>query len=145
MAQTIKELISLLSDSNDIKYCVPSIIKSVNKEENTVDVEPLDNSAELVSVRLQAQSAKGITYYPKLGSIVIVSFLSKDDGYVSLFSDIDTLSIENENTSLKKILKALSKAVQNIIVTTPAGPSKQVVNLQDFIQVDNLIDALFSH
>lgn len=145
MAETIKDLIQALSDTGDIKYCVVATVLSVDKDANTVDVEPLDNSAELVDIRLQAQAGRGVVYYPKVGSTVVISFLSKDDGYVSMFSDIDTLSIENENTSLKEILKMFSKAVQNIIVTTPAGPSKQVVNIQDFIKVDNLIDNLFSH
>jgi arginine repressor len=145
MAETIKDLIRLLADTGDIKYCVPATVLSVDKTNNTVDVEPLDGTAELIEIRLQAQAGKGIVCYPKIGSTVIVSFLNKDDGYVSMFSAIDTLSIENENTTLKEILKTLSKAVQNIIVTTPAGPSKQVVNIQDFLKVDNLIDTLFSH
>ena len=100
-----------------------------------------------IGVRLQASiddKATGITIFPKVDSFVIVTFINKTTGYVGLYSDIDSIIIENESDSLKDILNDLIDAIRKITVNTPSGPSTlPLVNDVAFKNVDNKVNNLF--
>lgn len=55
----------------------------------TCDCTPLDGSAELLDVRLQAQVENGWALIPKDGSIVTVTMINQFTGFVSQVSEID--------------------------------------------------------
>jgi hypothetical protein len=126
--ENIRDLLLKAIDTGEEKYCQVCKVLTVDKDANTCDVEPLNGGAELVEIRLQAQNSKGIVAYPMEGSIVIVSFLNKDDGYISMLSEIESYALETATESLKDLLEDLIDELINLKVTTNAGASINVIN-----------------
>jgi len=90
----LEEALRELLKGNDEVYSIVGTISEVNKNKRTCDVLPKqDEDAVLYDVRLQADSkvAKGTVCYPKIGSLVVVTFLNKDSGYIALFSEVDSV------------------------------------------------------
>lgn len=124
----------LAKDPNGEIYSKPCEVVSVNSSKRTCVVQPFDGSAKIYNVRLQAgeELSKGVFFKPKKGSSVIVSFLSKNFAYVSLFSEIEELFIDiekivinqGENKGLVKIADMVSTF--NDLIT-------QVNQLQSYI------------
>lgn len=139
----IRDIIRLLNNDTEVKYCALATVLSVDKSANTCDVEPLDNTAELVEVRLQAGNGKGLVMYPVVGSVVVVSFFSRDDAYVSLVSEVELFDIQTQNESLKAIITDLCSAIKTLTVTTPSGPSGTPINFAQFDTITNRLNNLF--
>lgn len=70
-------------------------VDAVDKEARTVDCTPLDESAPMLGVNLQAnqESKFGIVVYPRVGSYVVVGFVADGSAGVVLATD-DIESIE---------------------------------------------------
>lgn len=70
-------------------------VDAVDKEARTVDCTPLDESAPMLGVNLQAnqESKFGIVVYPRVGSYVVVGFIANGSAGVVLATD-DIESIE---------------------------------------------------
>lgn len=71
-------------------------VDAVDKEARTVDCSPLDESAPLLGVNLQAnQGSKfGVVIYPRVGSYVVVGFMSDGAaGIVQMTDDIESIEI----------------------------------------------------
>lgn len=141
--ENIRDIIRLLNNDTEVKYCALATVTSVDKSANTCDVQPLDSTAELVEVRLQAQQGKGLVMYPVVGSVVVVSFFSKDDAYVSLVSDVELFDIRTQNESLKAVIADLCSAIKTLTVTTPMGPSGTPINFAQFDSITNRLNNLF--
>ena len=118
-------------------------VTAVDKDNNTIDCEPLDGSADFVEVRLQAQNGKGLVLYPVIGSDVVVSFFSKDDAFVSMVGQVDTIALESQNESLMQLLSDLIDEVSNLRVTTNQGPSIEVINKPSILAIKNRLPNLF--
>ena len=90
---TIQEAIRHLSQSNAEIYCKVCKVDSVDEEARTADVSPIDESAPILGVNLQAvqESKTGIVAIPKTGSDVVVAFLTDATAVVVLMSDIDKI------------------------------------------------------
>ena len=98
----------------------------------------MNDSAPINNVQLKAGSGNGVLYTPKVDSVVMVSFLSPNKAFVSLFSEIETYSLKNDQQSFIKLIEELSVAIQNLTVITPDGESTPPVNINDFItNLDN--------
>lgn len=71
------------------------VCKVISVDGATCNVEPIDGSAELHGVRLNAvtSNSAGIIITPIVESVVIVNQISKVDSYVSLFSEIEKIEI----------------------------------------------------
>lgn len=84
MAQGCRQTVSLI--------CT---VDAVDKEARTVDCTPLDESAPMLGVNLQAnqESKVGIVVYPRVGSYVVVGFIANGSAGVVLATD-DIESIE---------------------------------------------------
>lgn len=84
MAQGCRQTVSLI--------CT---VDAVDKEARTVDCTPLDESAPMLGVNLQAnqESKFGIVVYPRVGSYVVVGFVADGSAGVVLATD-DIESIE---------------------------------------------------
>lgn len=83
---TLKEAIERLTERNEEVYSIIGKVDAIDKNKRTCDVLPLqDEEAVLYDVRLQAglEGAKGTICFPKVGSVVVVTFLNKDSGYVA--------------------------------------------------------------
>lgn len=89
----LKDILNELVDKRirlEELYSVVGKCKNISESDRTCDVEPLDGSAEILGVRLQASisSHKGVVFIPKDKSEVLVTFINKDTGFVSVYSEI---------------------------------------------------------
>lgn len=89
--EDIKKAIKELSKTNDAIYSVVCEVSNVSEVDMTCDCTPLDGSAELLEVRLQAQLEDGWVLVPKEGSVVTVTMLNQTTGFVSQVSEIDKI------------------------------------------------------
>lgn len=97
------QLIGIWAKENEI-YSKQGSIKSVNESERTCIVTPSDGGPDILDVSLEADytedtstNPKGFFLVPKVGSLVIVSFLDKTEGYISAWTEIDkVISIQEE-------------------------------------------------
>lgn len=133
----------------------PAKVVSVDKESGTCTVN--DDSIDYTDVQLSAtveKKGKRFFLFPKIGSFVLVSPINEDLHrlYVEYFSEIEDfdLKIENvqmqidkegfllkkENETLKKLMSDLIKACKNLKFQTNTGVTIQLLNLQDFINVE---------
>lgn len=93
---TLAEIIQTIAKTNDAIYSVVGVVDSVDKNKRTCDVKPTENKeAILYDVRLQAtpEGSNGKVYFPAVGSVVVVTFLNKNTGYVALFSEVDSVEM----------------------------------------------------
>lgn len=98
--KNIGELLRMIVDDPTKEiYSIVAEVTELNETERTVDVTPLNGDAEIFGVRLQSSISlnTGLVIFPKVGSVVIVTFLNKLTGYVSTFSEIDKIYINSEN------------------------------------------------
>lgn len=91
----ISELIKTLAKNGDPVNCLICTVTKVDKSERTVDCEPVNEDAPLLDVNLQAnqQGKVGFVQIPRIGSYVVVGFLSDGVAAVVLLCD-DVESIE---------------------------------------------------
>ncbi|MGR3178298.1 MAG: hypothetical protein ACUZ8E_09620 [Candidatus Anammoxibacter sp.] len=97
---------------------------NVNADKRTCDFEPISDIAKREGIRLQSliSESKGFVLIPKEGSDIVVTFLNKSTGFVSLTSEIEKIHFEAGGEDLKLILNDLIKEIKNTITNTPAGP-----------------------
>ena len=81
-------------------------VDAVDKEARTVDCTPIDESAPLLGVNLQANqdSKTGIVVYPRVGSYVVVGFVADGNaGVVLTTDDIESIevAVKEEGTRLR--------------------------------------------
>lgn len=148
----IKRAIRKIAGSPSEFYSVVAKVLSVNKDNATCDVSPLSGGADIFNVRLNSLlgAKRGLLIFPQVGSTVIVSFLNKDNAYVSQYSDIDSYNIyivdqkfelDKKGIAAKSSTADLTKTVNKFIdvidsvlsilnefqVMTPQGPSTNVM------------------
>ncbi len=149
----MKDIIQQLAKTGDEIYAKIGEVISIDLNNMTVDVKPLDGSADIDDAYLQADSDNGgWLMIPKKGSLVGVVFINKETAIVASTGQIDqaTLEIETvkleinqdgfllkkENETLKKLMADLIKAIKAMKFTTPNGPTISLINLPDFIDVE---------
>jgi hypothetical protein len=145
LTDNLRDIIRALAATGDLPYSVPGVVTAVNKRKGTVSVDPVDDSAELVGVLLQADAASGFVVYPVVGSTVIVSFLDKDNAFVSMLSQVDTYELRNQaGESLKDLLVDTLQELLNFKVLTNTGASLGVVNTPQLLAIQNRIKLFFN-
>lgn len=99
----LAESIKKLAKSNDEVYSSIGKVVSVDKDNNTIDVQPVNGDAEILEVRLQSQIAsdKGIVVYPSLDSLVIVTWVNEVTAYVAMCEEVDEVSLKIENQEFR--------------------------------------------
>lgn len=132
------------------------------KTKKTIDVKPIDGTAEIFNVRLQAESENGgLVLIPKEGSMVLVVFLNKNNAAVVNTSEItkyelqvekcefsidnDGFLLKKENETLKKIMGDLIGAIKQMsfTLTTPDtinGSTSLLNNLAQFTSIETRIN-----
>ena len=134
----------------------PVKVLSVDKSAGTCKVT--DDELEYTDVRLSAVidgNDKKFYLFPKVGSSVLVSPINEDlkNLYVEAYSEIDGLDLKidgvhfnidkdgfllkKENETLKKLMADLIKAIKAMKFTTNNGPTINLVNIADFIALEN--------
>jgi hypothetical protein len=99
---TLQEALRLLVGKGGQIYSLVGKVKSVDDNERTCDVEPLNGDADILGVRLQADLSadKGIYIKPVVNSFVIVTFLDESAGFVSAYSEIESAEIVIQNNKV---------------------------------------------
>ncbi len=88
----IADIINKLIDTNtEGGGSLVGKVVEINETDRTCDVQPLNGTAILYDVKLQADETldKGLVIFPTQGSNVVVSFLNSQTGIVVQFSEID--------------------------------------------------------
>ena len=129
-------------------HTVVATVKSVDRQELSCDVEPLDGGADMFDVRLRAAldtERGGLVLLPTVGSTVLVSAINDNWNfpYVAMVSEVDLITVKTQQESLKTLLNDFLGAVQQLTVTTPAGPSGVPINLAAFQQLAARLNNLF--
>ena len=96
MAQGCRQTVSLI--------CT---VDAVDKEARTVDCTPLDESAPMLGVNLQANqgSKAGVVVYPRVGSYVVVGFIADGNaGVVLATDDIESIEIVVSDKSSRVLI-----------------------------------------
>jgi hypothetical protein len=70
----------------------------INETTRTLDAVPIDGGATIFNVRMQASESKsiGLVQIPVTDSIIVVTFISKELAYVSLFTEIEKILIDTD-------------------------------------------------
>lgn len=92
----IKDLLLQLTKSDDAVYSLVGKVKSIDEAARTCEVIPVQNEEDTIfDVRLQGSSelSEGLVVFPKVDSLVVVTFLNKATGYVALTSEVDKVEI----------------------------------------------------
>lgn len=94
LLDTLKKAVSDAVAEPYSKICT---VGSFSEENNTIEANPIDDTAPILNVRLiSGESETPFLVIPKVGSIVAVSFLSETSAFVSMYSEIETVAIHGE-------------------------------------------------
>lgn len=87
---SIQTAIREIAKPADEVYSVVGVVTGVNANARTCDVRPSNGMADLYDVRIQAapMGDEGVTYTPKIGSVVVVTFLNRHTGYVAVATEL---------------------------------------------------------
>lgn len=97
MDKTINSLIQDIAKTNDEVYSLRAKIDAYDEAENTIDVTPINGKAPILSVPIIAGASETpLLLTPKVGSFCIVTFLSKDNAFASMFSELESVSIRGD-------------------------------------------------
>lgn len=77
MSNNISQIIKTLARQGQVPETIICTVTDVDTDARTVDCSPIDESAPILGVNLQANQglASGIVLFPKVGSFVIVSMM----------------------------------------------------------------------
>ena len=115
----IKDIFKKLSENQDEIYSVLCSVIEVDESQRTIHAKPLNGSAEIFDVRLQTMLSGviGIVNFPKVGSDVIVNFISKEVAYVALNSEIKKIQLNIGEMSFFVDATNANLEVENVSVT----------------------------
>ena len=157
----IKQLIQQLAYTGQELYAKVCKVTSVDEENQTADVMPLDGSSPIYDVYLVVDMEQGGFYLqPKVGSLVCVAFIGKETAIVvgssaldkvectsegfSLKIENDKIQIKNEQADFKTLLNDLLTELKNAIIQTPSGPGNFAPqNIAKFEEINNKINQLW--
>lgn len=100
MGKNIAELIREIAADGAEVYSALVRVDAVDDQVMTCDCSPLDGDAELFDVRLMPQAGNGVRVIPTVGSVGIVTFLSKDTAYLAMASEVDRVQVKTGDTDV---------------------------------------------
>jgi len=111
----IKELIEKLAQNVLPPNAKVATIMSVDADKGECDVS-IPGEADVFGVNLRATEGKeGIVIIPKIGSQVLIEFISNEDAYVAMFSEVDYVSYAKGALSLRKELDVVYDKMDAIL------------------------------
>lgn len=128
-------------------YCKICTVNAVDQTARTVDCTPIDESAPLVGVNLQASQdgTLGIVLFPTVGSYVMVAFISPAVAVVALYDEIDKVQIDIGRTSATITDEQVDAAVGDTTVKiTPEGITLNDGALGGLVKIEELTKMLNS-
>lgn len=96
MANLLDVLREAVNEGDEI-YCMVATVDAVDLESRTADVSPINGDAQILGVRLEAGSSDDpFLIIPKVGSVCVVNFLSKETASASMFSEVETILLRGD-------------------------------------------------
>lgn len=94
--RSIRDILREIVKENEEIYSLVCRVDAVDETERTVDVTPINGGAPIFGVRLQSaiNSDKGFVQIPKTGSDIVVTFMSKNTGFVSVCEEVEKVLID---------------------------------------------------
>lgn len=126
-------------------YCKICTVDAVDEKARTIDCTPIDDSAPLIGVNLQAnqEGGDGIVLFPSLGSYVVVSFIEPSVAVAVLTEEIDEVNLKIGSTAAKIIDGQIDITVENTTVKiTPEGVVINGGDLGGIINIKQLTEKL---
>ena len=108
----IKTALKKILDPNQEIYGIPCTVDSVDVTARTCYCIPIETGkADLIDVRLIADTdKKGFLIIPKVGSVVFVTMINNEAGYVSMFSEVSEIQLNGDNyNGLIKVVDLLNE------------------------------------
>lgn len=130
--QNISQLLNEIVKSNDEIFSIVAKVTTVDENERTCDVEPLNGTAEIFGVRLQSDidGTNGFVMIPAIDSNVIVTFLNNTTGFVSLCSNVEKIHVVSN----------IELTVDCDAITFNGGSNDGLIKVNDLISKINTIE-----
>lgn len=156
----IRDAIRQLAQSGTQTVSLVCTVDAVDKDARTIDCTPIDESAPLLGVNLQAnqESQWGFVLFPKVGSYVVVGFVADGSaGVVLLTDEVESAAItvkgEQETTATLdesgvtiKVADNTSAVLSKDGITLNGGSLGGLVKVQDLTtrlnNIENDINSL---
>lgn len=156
----IRSALNELLKTGEEIYAKVCEVLSVNDSVKTIDVKPVDGTAEVFNVPLQADTQHGgLVVFPSVGSKVLVVFTSKNTAVMCNVGEIDGLTykdtkgveweikdgkvtLKNSSYSIRQAFDDLIAAIGRLTVTTGVGPSGIPINKAEFDAVKQKLNDL---
>ncbi len=92
--KNIQDLIKQLSTTGEEVYAKVGKVEAVRADAGQIDVAPIDGTATIYNVRLQADDAGvGLRKVPTVGSMVVVVFMSKHQAVMVNDSKLESIRV----------------------------------------------------
>ena len=100
------DFVNIWSNQNNI-YSKQCTVTSVDQVKRICTCSPVDGTADILEVQLEsditlnsdnepiASDPKGFFIVPQIGSLVIATFLAKDDAFISAWTEIDSIIVKS--------------------------------------------------
>lgn len=142
---TLKEAIRTLATAGVEMYCKICTVDSVDEQARTVDCTPIDESAPLVGVNLQAsqEGSLGVVLFPTVGSYIVVSFINPAVAVVALCDQVEKVQIDIGQTSATITGDGVDAAVGDTTMKiTPEGIILNGGQLGGLVKIEELTKML---
>ncbi len=150
----MKDIIQKLADNGNEMYAKICEVVAIDLNEKTVDLQPLDGTAEIQDVFLMVGHENGgQCLEPEIGTLVCVVFISKETGVVVNYSQLKTYNlliddvqfnvssagflIRKKEESLGKLMVDLLTEIRKMKFTTNTGSTILLVNEPAFVFLEN--------
>lgn len=143
----LKQAIQQLAQTGDERYAKICEVISVNADNKTADLQPLDGSSAIDDAYLQVDD-NGVFVEPKVGSLVACVFVTKEMAVIVNHSQIKLFQLQieqtefqidengfllkKENETLARLMADLIGAIQNMVFSHPQGPTTGLINAAEF-------------
>jgi prolyl oligopeptidase PreP (S9A serine peptidase family) len=91
------DLIKIWAGENEL-YSLQGLVKSVSESTRTCVVTPSNGGPDVLDVRLEADytegsntDSKGFFVVPTVGSLVVITFMSKEEAFISAWTEISNV------------------------------------------------------
>lgn len=155
----VRQAIRRLSEAESIT-CKLCVVDSIDDKARTIDVTPLDDTAPILGVQLQANTSLsgGVVIYPKQGSHVAVAMTDSTTAVVISTSEVDkieiavcedadtvTMTISNGNITLENDGGRLTISTDDKIMLND-GSHGGLVKIQELTdKINELVTAFNNH
>lgn len=100
---SLVKYIRQIVDQGDELYSVFAKVLSVDKDNNKCKIQPLRNDEsqiEISEIQLGSKidEENDFIIYPEIGSVVLITWISKQDAFISLYGDINAIEIKANTT-----------------------------------------------